>query len=48
LREAISEGDRVEFARPRFAAKFPAGFTLPWQAEGFWRGNPTLNFIEAF
>ena len=48
LRESIVVGERVEFARPRCVMKFPAGFTLPWQAEGYWLSKPTLRFTEAF
>lgn len=48
LREATVSGTRVEFARPRFAAKFPVGFTLKWEVSGFWRANPTIEFVEAW
>ncbi|EHK56896.1 hypothetical protein [Allomesorhizobium alhagi] len=48
LREAITVGQRLEFARPRCVMKFPAGFTLPQEAEGFWVSEPTLQFTEAF
>jgi hypothetical protein len=48
LREAVAAGTRVEFARPRFVAKFPSGFTLPWEAEKFWQARPSLSFVEAF
>lgn len=48
LREATAAGTRVEFARPRCAMKFPAGFTLPWKVAGFWRSSPTIQFVEAW
>jgi hypothetical protein len=48
LREAASAGDRVEFARPRCVCKFPVGFSLPWEAQGFMRSSPTFQFVEAF
>lgn len=47
LREAVSSGDRVEFARPRFVAKFPSEFTLPWRVTAPWFGSPTIPFVEA-
>lgn len=47
LREAVTTGTRVEFARPRFVAKFPAGFTLPWRVTAPWFSNPTIQFVEA-
>lgn len=46
LREALTEGTRVEFARPRFVAKFPDGFTLPWQADLNHIATPTIQFVE--
>ncbi|WP_179296509.1 MULTISPECIES: hypothetical protein [unclassified Mesorhizobium] len=48
LREAVSQGTRVEFARPRCVMKFPASFSLAWQAEGWWPSSPTLQFVEGF
>jgi len=48
LRQAVAANERLEFARPRCAMKFPTGFTLAQQIEGFWRANPTLQFVEAF
>lgn len=48
LREATPSGTRVEFARPLCAMKFPVGFTLPWKISGFWRSNPTIQFVEAW
>lgn len=48
LRQAVEAGQRIELARPRCVMKFPTGFTLPWEAEGFWLSRPTLNFVEAF
>lgn len=48
LREGVTAGDRVELVRPRCVMKFPTGFTLPWEVEGFWRSNPTIQFVEAF
>jgi hypothetical protein len=48
LRQAVEIDTRIEFARPRCVMKFPTGFTLESEIEGFWRSNPTLNFIEAF
>lgn len=46
LREAVPPGQRIEFARPRFAARFPRDFVLDWQVEGFWLSRPTLQFVE--
>jgi hypothetical protein len=48
LREAVSAGQRVELARPLCTMKFPSGFTLSWEVEGFWRSSPTIKFAEAF
>lgn len=48
LRQAVEAGTRIEFARPRCVMKFPAGFTVPWEAEGFWLSRPTFRFTEAF
>lgn len=48
LRQAVPAGQRIEFARPRCVMKFPTGFTLPWEASGFWLSRPTLEFVEAF
>ena len=48
LREAVTAGTRIEFARPRCVMKFPSGFTLAWEAEGWWQSKPTMQFVEAF
>lgn len=48
LREAAPAGTRIEFARPRFAAKFKAGFTLPSIAEAFYAIQQNIQFSEAF
>ncbi|MER8846052.1 hypothetical protein [Mesorhizobium australicum] len=48
LREAVPAGTRIEFARPRSVMKFPASFTLAWEAEGWWQSSPTLQFVEGF
>lgn len=48
LREAAAIGTRVEFARPRFVAKFPAGFTLPSVVEAFFVTQQSIQFTEAF
>jgi hypothetical protein len=48
LREAVTAGTRVEFARPRFVAKFPVGFTLPSVVEAFFVTQQTMQFVEAF
>jgi hypothetical protein len=48
LREAVPSGTRVEFARPRFAAKFKAGFTLPSVSEAFYSIQQNIQFSEAF
>jgi len=47
LREATPAGKRVEFARPRFVAKFPTDFTLPYSVEGTYRSVADLRFEEA-
>jgi hypothetical protein len=48
LREAVPSGTRVEFARPRFAAKFKPGFTLPSVSEAFYSLQQNIQFSEAF
>ncbi|KQV33147.1 MULTISPECIES: hypothetical protein [unclassified Rhizobium] len=48
LREAVTSGTRVEFARPRFVARFPAGFTLPSVIEAFFVTQQSIQFTEAF
>ncbi|NTE87192.1 hypothetical protein [Agrobacterium rubi] len=48
LREAVAVGQRVELARPMCCMKFPSGYTLPWDFEGFWQSRPSLSFTEAF
>jgi hypothetical protein len=48
LREAVSIGQRVEFARPRFVGKFAQGFTLPLVVEAFFVTQQTIQFSEAF
>lgn len=48
MREAVVAGTRVEFARPRCVMKFRAGFSLPWEVEGFYESSPSLQFSEAF
>ncbi len=48
LREAVSEDDRIEFARPKFCAKLAPGASIPWEVQGFWQSQPTLSFVEAF
>ena len=48
LREAVTVGTRVEFARPRFVAKFKDGFTLPSIVEAFFVTQQTIQFSEAF
>lgn len=48
LREAVAVGTRVELARPMCVMKFPKGFTLPWDYEGWYQSRPTLQFVEAF
>lgn len=48
LREAVTVGTRVEFARPRFVAKFKADFTLPSVVEAFFVTQQAIQFVEAF
>jgi hypothetical protein len=48
LREATAAGTRVEFARPRFVAKFKPDFTLPSVVEAFFVTQQTIQFSEAF
>lgn len=48
LREAVAAGTRVEFARPRFVAKFRADFTLPSVVEAFFVTKQAIQFVEAF
>lgn len=47
LREAVTAGQRIELARPRFVGRFPRDFVLDWEVEGFWQSRPTLQFVEA-
>jgi hypothetical protein len=47
LREPVPAGQRIELARPMFAARFPRDFVLDWEVEGFWQSRPTLQFVEA-
>lgn len=48
LREAVTAGTQVEFARPRFVAKFPSDFTLPSVSESFYAIEQSIQFEEAF
>jgi len=48
LREAVTAGTRVEFARPRFVAKFRGDFTLPSVVEAFFVTQQSIQFSEAF
>jgi len=48
LREAVTVGTRVEFARPRFVAKFKSDFTLPSVVEAFFVTQQAIQFVEAF
>jgi len=48
LREAVVTGTRVEFARPRFVAKFKSEFTLPSVVEAFFVTQQSIQFVEAF
>lgn len=47
LREAVSEGTRIEFARPRFVGRFPADFTLASVTEAFFVTKQDIRFVEA-
>lgn len=46
LREAVAAGRRIEFYRPRFAAKIRTGTRIVSDIEGFWLMRPTLEFEE--
>lgn len=48
LREAVNTNTRIEFARPKFVAKFPSEFTLPSVLEAFFVTKQTIQFVEAF
>ncbi|ARM12136.1 UNVERIFIED_ORG: hypothetical protein GGE63_004092 [Rhizobium esperanzae] len=48
LREAVVAGTRIEFARPRFAARLSMGTKILSDVEGFWLMRPSLTFDEAF
>lgn len=48
LRETSSTFTRIEFARPRFVAKFPSDFTLPFKSDLNNMDRPTIRFTEAF
>jgi len=48
LREAVTVGTRIEFARPRCVMKFAEDFTLPSEASGYFESRPRLEFTEAF
>lgn len=47
LREAVTAGTRVEFARPRFVGRFPSDFTLPSITEAFFVTKQDIRFVEA-
>jgi hypothetical protein len=48
LREAVTAGTRVEFARPRFVAKIAPGQKISTKIESFWVTRPNMQFVEAF
>lgn len=48
LREYVPHATPIEFARPRFVAKFPVDFTLPFRADLLNRDRPTVQFVEGF
>lgn len=48
LRQAVSAGTRIEYARPRFVAKLKQGATLPLTIEAFFVTEQTIEFSEAF
>ena len=48
LREAVTAGQRVEFARPLCVMRFPAGENTPWEVEANFMSAPSFQFIEAF
>jgi hypothetical protein len=48
LRQAVSAGERIEFARPLCVMKFPVDFTMPWEVGDRWVMRPILEFEEAF
>lgn len=48
LREAVAAETRIEFARPRFAAKLSVGTTVLDEVESFMISRPSLQFDEAF
>ena len=47
LREAVTSGTRVEFARPRFVGQLAAGTSIRMRTSSFWVARPTLQFTEA-
>lgn len=48
LREAVAADTRIEFARPRFAAKLTVGTSVLDDVESFMITRPSLQFDEAF
>lgn len=48
LRASVPSGTRIEFARPKFVAKFAQGFTLPSVVPAFFVTEQTIQFREAF
>ncbi len=48
LRQAVSAGARIEFARPRFVARFKVGFTLPSTIEAFFVTQQSIQLVESF
>lgn len=48
LRQAVTAGQRIEFARPRCVVKFPVDFRLAWRFRGFNQASVSFQFVEAF
>lgn len=48
LREAVSLGTFLEFDRPKSVMRLATADAMDVEFETFWRGSPTVSFIEAF
>ena len=47
LRMNVVAGQRIELARPKFAARLPRGVSLDWEIASAWMSRPTLQFVES-
>jgi len=47
LREATPARAVADFYRPRCVFRLPAGASMAWEPEKYWRATPTVRFVEA-